>query len=182
MAASMAVLKGPEALPDALREHLQWYQRRFRLTRSWGLVWWHLQAWSALYDLTQRQEIALFVFELADWALSQQLETNGAFLVNYAQDGPGFHTACVMEGIAAAHRVALRYGDVARAEQYRMSWRDGYRFVDRLIIRAEDTYAMPKPDRSLGGVRESLTSSRVRIDYVAHTLMALVHGVALQEP
>ena len=36
-----------------------------------------------------------------------------------------------MEGIAAAYRVALRYGDEARTEQYRTSWRNGYRFVDR---------------------------------------------------
>ena len=46
--------------------------------------------------------------------------------------------------------------------------------MDRLIIRKEDTFGMRQPHRAVGGIRGSLTSSSVRIDYVAHTLLALV--------
>lgn len=176
MAASVAELEGAEALPHSLHKHLSWYQRRFSLLHPWGMVWWQIQGWAPIHRLTGEEAMASFVYELADWALMHQLDKNGAFLVDYYPNGPGFHTACVLEGIGEAWTLALRAGDNERSNKYRQSWERGIKFVDRLIIREEDTYAMPEPLRSVGGVRESLTSSRVRIDYVAHALLALLKG------
>lgn len=51
------------------------------------------------------------------------------------------------------------------------------RFMDNLIIRDEDTFCMKDPLHSCGGVRLSLTSTAVRIDFVSHLLLALVKGV-----
>jgi AMMECR1 domain-containing protein len=175
MAATMAEVEGVGQLPTRLPEHLRWYRRRFDLLHSWGMVWWQIQGWAAIHSLTQSPAMSSFVYELADWALSHQLD-NGAFLVDYQPNGPGFHTACVLEGIGDAWAVARRDGDSERLRSYQQAWERGIGFVDRLIIRDEDTFAMPKPNRALGGVRESLTSSRVRIDYVAHALLALLKG------
>ena len=47
-------------------------------------------------------------------------------------------------------------------------------FINRLIIRPEDTFCMRDPDRAVGGVRGSLITSSVRIDFVSHTLYALI--------
>ncbi len=180
MAASVAEVEGPEFLPRSLNEHLKWYRRRFELQHSWGMVFWHIQGWAAIHALAPDPAMASFVHELAEWALDRQLDKNGAFLVDYAPDGPGFHTACVMEALADAWAMARREQDDARADKYREAWERGMEFVDRLIIREEDTFAMREPSRALGGVRQSLTGSTVRIDYVAHTLLALSKALSTE--
>jgi orotate phosphoribosyltransferase/AMMECR1 domain-containing protein len=179
MAAMIAQVDSPDKLPPFLDRHLTWNRRRFDLLHPWGMIFWQTQGWAALYKVTADPSMASFVFELADWALERQLEKNGAFLVDYARDGPGFHTACVLEALADAWSVARQVGDIERERNYRRTWERGIKFVDRLIIREDDRFAMPKPSRALGGVRESLTSSRVRIDYVAHTLLALMKSLSL---
>jgi orotate phosphoribosyltransferase len=177
MAATVAEVDGLEALPTALQACLDWNRRRFHLLHPWGMVFWQTQAWTALYRKTGEQRMASFVFELADWALEHQLDKNGAFLVDYASNGPGFHTACVLEALADAWSLAREIGESKREQDYQRGWLRGMKFVDQLIIHEDDRFAMPKPSRSLGGVRESLVSSTVRIDYVAHTLFALVKGL-----
>jgi hypothetical protein len=142
------------------------------------MVFWQTQGWAALNGLTGAESMATFVYELADWAIGYQLDKNGAFLVDYAPEGPGFHTACVLEALAEAWSVAHRAGESERERNYRHAWTRGIRFIDRLIIRKDDTFAMREPSKALGGVRQSLTSSTVRIDYVAHTLLALVKGLS----
>jgi hypothetical protein len=139
-----------------------------------GLV--AIQGWASMFRLTGDGDMAAFVFELADWALRYQLVKNGAFLVDYHTSRPSFDTACVLEGIAKARAIAAETGDGVTRRAYRTSWKQGTAFMDRLIVREEDTFAMPNPRRSLGGVRESLTASLVRIDYMAHSLLALVKG------
>jgi orotate phosphoribosyltransferase/AMMECR1 domain-containing protein len=178
MAASVAEVEGPGALPPSLDEHLSWNRRRFGLRHSWGMVFWQTQGWAALNGLTGAEPMATFVYELADWAIRYQLDKSGAFLVDYAPEGPGFHTACVLEALADAWSVARRAGETERERNYRQAWVRGMRFMERLIIRDDDRFAMPEPAKSLGGVRQSLTSSAVRIDYVAHTLLALVKGLS----
>ena len=150
-----------------------WYRSRFRLTRSWGLAWWHLQAWSALFRRGGDPEDADFVLELADWVVSQQLAKSGAFLVDYATNGPGFHSACVLEGLADAIDIAGRVNDVGRRRTYQAAWSAGRGFVETLVIGRDDLYCMPAPERALGGVREGSAMSRIRIDYPAHFLCAL---------
>jgi hypothetical protein len=173
----VAETEGLQVLPPTLDRCLDWYRRRFHLLHPWGMVFWQTQAWAALYRRTGERCMASFVFELADWALERQLQKNGAFLVDYAPDGPGFHTACVLEALADAWSVARDAGEREREQRYRNSWVRGMRFVNRLIIREGDRFAMPQPAKCLGGVRESLVSSTVRIDFVAHTLLALLKGL-----
>jgi hypothetical protein len=142
------------------------------------MVFWQTQGWAALFERTGERCIADFVFELADWAVERQLDKNGAFLVDYAPDGPGFHTACVLEALADAWSVARQFGDSEREQKYHSHWLRGIDFVNTLIIREEDCFAMPEPSKAIGGVRESLTNSTVRIDYVAHSLLAMVKGIS----
>jgi len=180
MVASVAEVEGVERLPPTLDRHLRWNRRRFGLRNYWGMMFWQTQGWAALHALTGAKSMETFVYELADWALEYQLDKDGAFLMDYAPR-PGFLTACVMEALADACSTARRCGQKEREDRYRLAWERGLKFMDRLIIREDDTFAMREPSKSLGGVRESLTSSTVRIDYVAHTLMALVKGVSALE-
>jgi hypothetical protein len=156
----------------------EWYRRRFRLRHPWGMVGWHTQAWTALHEFTRSDEHAAFVFEMADWALDRQHVRTGAFLSDLSPEGPSFHTAFLAEGIAAAWLLAIRVRDAGRADKYARSCNRALRFMDELIILPEDTYCMPDPVRARGGVRGTLTSSGVRIDYVSHTLMAYLNAIA----
>jgi orotate phosphoribosyltransferase/AMMECR1 domain-containing protein len=178
MAALVAKVRNRRELSFPLVPCLTWYQKRFRLLHPWGMVFWQTQGWAALFERTGERCIADFVFELADWAVESQLDKNGAFLVDYAPDGPGFHTACVLEALADAWSVARQVGDSEREQKYHSHWLRGIDFVNTLIIREEDCFAMPEPSKAIGGVRESLTNSTVRIDYVAHSLLALVKGIS----
>jgi len=162
--------------------HLEWYRRRFRLMAmweltGWGLAAWHMQAWSAVHDVEPDPAFASFVFELADWAVERQLDINGAFLTDLSGAGPSFHTAFVAEGIADAWRLAGSIGDDERAGRYALSWRRAMEFMRELTILPEDTFCMRLGRDAIGGVRPSQTASEVRVDYVSHTLTALLRGM-----
>ena len=177
MAARIAAVEGKQTLPRSLHASMDWYRRRFQLQHPWGMVWWQIQGWAALYALTGDPVSLPFVYEMADWALKHQLRTNGAFLVDYALDGPGFHTACVLEGIADAWYLAHSQSDEPRMMRYEESWRRGVKFLEQLICQPDDTFAMPEPAKCIGGVRAGLTTSYFRIDFAAHLLSALSKGI-----
>jgi orotate phosphoribosyltransferase/AMMECR1 domain-containing protein len=160
-----------------VEKHFRWYQRRFRLLHPWGMVWWQMQAWSSIYNLTGIKRYADFVFEIADWALDRQLDLNGAFLVDTVKYGPGFHSACVMEGVADAWSLALQLGDRKRSVLLENSWKKGMEFMNGLMVREEDTYFMQAPSAAIGGVRESLVSNYLRIDFAGHHLTACTKGL-----
>ncbi len=170
---------GRTDLLEKLDPCLAWYQRRFRAQPAWLAAWWQAEAWSALHRLTGRGNYAEFAFELADWALDRQLGKNGAFVIDLWPDGPSFLTACAAEAVADTWTVARRLGDRKRASSYADSWRAAMAFVDTLILREDDTYCAADPDSALGGVRLDPARSVVRIDVVAHTLLALVKGAQL---
>jgi AMMECR1 domain-containing protein/orotate phosphoribosyltransferase len=158
---------------ERVGESLRWYRRRFRLTHAWGMVGWHPQAWAALHRLTGDPEQAAFAFEIADWALPWQLETDGSFLSDLQPEGLSFHTAFLCEGVAAAGALALTLGDGERAQRYRRSCEEALRFTSRLILRDEDTFCLAEPRRAVGGVRGALFQSEVRIDFVSHAILAI---------
>jgi hypothetical protein len=156
--------------PDLSRT-LTWYRRRFRIAHPWGLVGWQTQAWAVLARRTP--EYAVFVFEMADYLLEWQHERTGAFMADLGSPGLSFHTGWLCEGLADAWRLAEEHGDGARATRYAHGCDAGFRFLQRLFIRDEDTFCTPRPDLARGGVRGALNTSEVRIDYVSHVLTAL---------
>jgi orotate phosphoribosyltransferase/AMMECR1 domain-containing protein len=185
-AALFALAKYLEQRPNdvwlgGLSRQLNWYRHRWRLLHPWGMVGWQTQGWAAMHKLTGDPEQASFVYEAADWALDWQHERNGAFITDLSPTGPSFHTAFLAEGIAAAWSVARRLGDEERAARYASSCDAALAFMRRLIIFPEDTFCMRDPARALGGVRNSLITSGVRIDFVSHTLFAYLHGLRLRD-
>lgn len=166
----------PVPMPS-FREQFDWNRRRFELAHPWGMVWWQMQCWAPIFRLTGEREYAGFVFDIADWAMDRQLDLNGAFLVDYKKSGPDFSTACVLEGIADAWLLAADLGDRQRADRLEASWRKGLEFIEQLVVREEDGFWMPAPEYAVGGVRESLHSSFMRIDYTAHAMLALIKGL-----
>jgi orotate phosphoribosyltransferase len=159
-----------------LATSFEFYRRRFRLSHPWGMVWWHAQAWSALAD--RRPDFREFAFELVDWAIERQSGTSGAFIVDSMEpQRASFLTACVLEGVAAAWGCAHNTGDLARAERYECAWRGGAAFLGRLVIHEGDSFFSPYQSAAIGGVRPTLVSSLLHIDYAGHAMLALAKGL-----
>ena len=93
-----------------LAQTLDFYRRCFALVHAWAMVWWHGRAWSTLADRVPGA--GPFAFSLVDWALDRQSETTGAFLVQDVEPARvSILIACVLEGVAAAWRLARSCGD-----------------------------------------------------------------------
>ena len=165
------------APPREWRRHLAWCRARFLRRPTWGMAGWLPQGWGEMHGLTRDASQAGLAFEVADWALDRQLAKNGAFLEELSPEEPSFNTGFIAEGVAAAWRTALRSGERGRARRYEASWRAACAFVDTLVIKPGDTFCMPRPEASLGGVRTTSSRCDVRIDQVSHGLHALAEGL-----
>ena len=159
---------------DKLYRAFRYYRHRFRYNRHFGQVSWLMQACAKWWQVTHQSCFAEMTFEIADWLLGYQHDTSGAFINDHQPDGPGYTTAVYLEGMAAALRVASDLNDVARYEKYYRSCARGVTFLDRLIIQDRDRSIIPNPEWAIGGLRQSLYHSEVRIDFVQHSLSALL--------
>jgi orotate phosphoribosyltransferase/AMMECR1 domain-containing protein len=159
---------------EKVNASFKYYRHRFRYRRSFGHVSWMMQAFSAWWKATARQEFADFVFEIGDWILQYQQEKTGAFVNNHQQDTPGYTSALYLEGIAAAVHLADQAGDAARHRRYAQSLRRGFCFLDRLVIQPRDASVLPNPEFAIGGLRQSLYRSEIRVDFVQHCLAAIL--------
>lgn len=172
--AAAARTKQCPADPVRLRRALGYYRHRFRYRRDFGQVSWMAQAWAAWWRLDADPEMADLVFEITDWILEFQQDTTGAFLTDHQPDTPGYTTAVYLEAVAAAARMAADLDDAARRRRYAQAWAAGVRFLDRLVIQDRDASVLPNPEYAVGGVRENLHSSHVRVDFVQHALAAIL--------
>ena len=87
---------------------------------------------------------------------------------------PGFTTAVYLEAVSAALHVAEDVAETNRMRRYDEAWRLGFAFLDRLIIQERDAPLLPNADYAYGGLRENLYDSHVRIDFVQHSLAAII--------
>jgi hypothetical protein len=140
---------------------------------------------AALYDLTAARWLADWVFEMADWLLAmQQTDPDlppdlwGRF---YRPDRPDFgpphaaSTAVYLEGLADAWRLAGRCGDVDRQARYAGAVRLGLRDLRQLqFVDKTDMYYVSQRERVAGAVRTEVYDNTIRIDSVAHTLLAVL--------
>jgi len=158
----------------ALHRCFKYYRHRFRYQRHFGQVSWLMQAFWRWWRVTRDASFADFVFEIGEWILSYQQVKTGAFINEHQADTPGYTTAVYLEGIGAAMRLAAGLGDEERFAKYQHSFGEGYRFLDRLIIQPRDAGVLPRPEFAIGGLREGIYFSRVRLDFVQHSLSAIL--------
>jgi orotate phosphoribosyltransferase/AMMECR1 domain-containing protein len=156
-----------------IQRAFRYYRHRFRYKRDFGQVSWISLAAAAWSRLTGQKELAELAFEVADFILQFQQKKSGAFITDHQPDAPGYTTAVYLEAIAAAYQVALSFGP-PRAARYDDAWHEGFNFLDRLIIQQRDFSVLTNGDYALGGLRENLYSSHIRIDFVQHSLAAIV--------
>lgn len=164
-----------------LRKAFYYYRHRFRHKRDFGQISWLMQAFGEWWRETGEPLFADFVFEIGDWVLEYQQEKTGAFINGHQSDTPGYTTALYLEGIGAAIRVAAALGDDARHKLHIDSFTRGLRFIDRLVIQRRDSSILPNIEFAIGGLRQSLTSSQIRVDFVQHSLSAILEAFASSE-
>lgn len=83
-------------------------------------------------------------------------------------------TATRAEGLLAAHRLARRLGDEARAQQTLQAAGLAISFQLQTQVTPARAEAFAWPGRALGGFTASLEDPTIRIDYVQHNLSALL--------
>jgi hypothetical protein len=176
---------GDGRLVERCLTSLRWYASWHRRARNPAFVPWHTMAAAALYDLTAARWLADWVFEMADWLLAmQQTDPDlppdlwGRF---YRPDRPDFgpphaaSTAVYLEGLADAWRLAGRCGDVDRQARYAGAVRLGLRDLRQLqFVDKTDMYYVSQRERVAGAVRTEVYDNTIRIDSVAHTLLAVL--------
>lgn len=159
---------------DQLHRSFIYYRHRFRYQRHFGHVTWLMQAFSRWWQVTRAPEFAEFVFEVGDWLRQYQQKKSGAFINDHQPDTPGYTTAVYLEGIGAAVQLAAALDDGDRYRQYSESFKQGFGFLDQLIIQARDASLLPNPEFALGGLRQGLYYSEIRTDFVQHSLSAIL--------
>jgi orotate phosphoribosyltransferase/AMMECR1 domain-containing protein len=175
LALAASVMAGLSVCDEAkIWQAFIYYRHRYRYKRNFGQVSWMMQAGRLWWKATRQPEWAEWVFEIADWIREFQLERSGGFINRHQQDGPGYTTALYLEGLGAAADLARDLGDNARYQACIGACENGYRFLRQLVIRPEHDAMLPSPSYALGGVRRSLIASEIRLDFVQHSLAAVL--------
>jgi len=168
------------------------FMRSFEYYRTWhreqpnpAFIPWHTMAYERVWTLTQDPELRDFVFEMNDWLLEIQQwddapapDVAGRF---YNPNRPDFgppHASSdgvYLEGLIAAHRLAVAVGDETRAETYRVAIARGIRHLMQLQFADEtDMFYVSKTDRVAGGMRTTVYDNAIRVDNVQHGLLAVL--------
>jgi orotate phosphoribosyltransferase/AMMECR1 domain-containing protein len=159
--------------PVKIDQAFRYYRHRFRYHRNFGQVSWLALAFAAWLQVERNREWAEFVLEIADWILEFQHEGTGAFLTDHQPDPPGFTTAVYLEAVGAALDVT-KWFSPEHQDRYESAWHRGFKFLDRLVVQDRDDSVLPNSGYAVGGVREALYSGHVRIDFVQHSLAAIL--------
>jgi AMMECR1 domain-containing protein/orotate phosphoribosyltransferase len=159
---------------EKLDRAFRYYRHRFRYFRDFGQASWLMQAFSAWSRIQRNPQFFDLVFEIGDWLLQWQQEKSGAFINDHQAETPGYTTALYLEGIGAAIHLMDFTDSGNRRQQYLDAYWNGLRFLNRITIQPAHTWVLPNSDYAIGGLRLSLNSSYVRIDFVQHGLSSLL--------
>ena len=154
----------------------KYYRHRFRHRRDFGQVSWLMQSCGTWWKATGNPVFADLVFEIGDWILQYQQEKTGAFINDHQPDTPGYTTALYLEGIAGGVKLAAALSNDERYGRYLESLTRGLKFLDRLVIQRRDGSLLPNAEFAIGGLRQSLYSSEIRVDFVQHSLSAVLEA------
>jgi hypothetical protein len=167
--AAAAEAKLTEVDTVKLQRAFRYYRHRFRFKRNFGQVSWLMQAFSNWWRVQHDPDFSALVFEIGDWILEYQQEKTGAFINDHQPDTPGYTTALYLEGLASALSMA-KSADPRRHRTYLEACTRGLQFLDRLTIQESHAPVLPNTDYAVGGLRRSVYSSFVRLDFVQHAL------------
>ena len=151
---------------------------------------WLMQALEALHKLKPNPRYVAHAMDLAT-AMMRDLYTGPETPERYLGDkfiggyGPGeprlTAAAARSEGILSAYRMARAVKD-PRAASLLAALKSSGRFQMAHQFMEDDAGWLPAPELAAGGFRASLSSTRVRIDYVQHNISALLGLAQVWDP
>lgn len=142
---------------------------------------WLMQALAGLFAVRRDPPYVAHALNLAGAMIAAQYRVSDApsYAGGYRPGVPGATPAAARaEGLLAALRLARATGD-GRATRIAEALKLGARFQLTQQFGADNSYMIANPERAAGGFRESLTSTRIRIDYVQHNISALLGLAAM---
>jgi hypothetical protein len=137
---------------------------------------WLMQALEALYRLGRDPRYSQHLFALAEAMMSEQYAEGspagfaGGFRPRLPRATPAASRA---EGLLAAYRVAVSTND-PRASRIAASLKASARFQLSQQFNSTNGFFLANPERAAGGFRASMTSMRIRIDFVQHNISSLL--------
>ncbi len=170
---------GDQRLLDAARRGAEFLIESQRRMDGLPADAWLMQALGDLYKTGPRRQYAEHAIALAEAMMAEQYddqdsaEYEGGFGPGSPRATPAASRA---EGLVSAYRLAGSIGD-ARAPAIASALRACAKFQLAQQFTVENSGSLANPARAIGGFREGLTSSRVRIDFVQHNISSLL-GIA----
>ncbi len=172
-----------DGISDRIKRGMEYYMPYHRATRrNAAFVPWHTMAYWNMYRLTGDEAYRRSVFELNDWLICIQdlapgsaPDIVGRFHVEeFAWNGPphASSTAVYVEGLTYAYDLARAADERPRAEAYLNAIRYGLRSLMQLQYRPENAFYLKHPERSIGGLRTTVTDNQLRCDNTQHAVMA----------
>lgn len=182
LALSHAYDEQPEqAIMDAFDRAHGYYRELFETYPSPEFAGWHIQAYARMAVHSKRDDFAAFVFRMADALVNVQLrESNCPWpdkwggIAPYHPSAVGATTASYLCGLCDALTLARHRQDAARIEAYEAAVRLAARFLLQLEFKPEEAYYVRSRLDTIGGIRDSLIVSTLRIDACSHALLALM--------
>ncbi|MBN1511190.1 MAG: hypothetical protein JXB13_04180, partial [Phycisphaerae bacterium] len=172
-----------QAVMDVFDRAHGFYRELFETYPSPQFAGWHIQAYARMAIHSKRDDFAAFVFRMADALADVQLrESNCPWpdkwggIAPYHPSAVGSTTASYLCGLCDALRLARHRKDAARIEAYEAAVRLGARFLLQLEFKPEEAYYVRSRLDTIGGMRDSLIDSTVRIDACSHALLALMQA------
>lgn len=144
---------------------------------------WHLLAYASIYRTDgQKQKYLDAIYRVADKLVGCQLDDTsrphliGAYNADGCRDASDlvFTAGMRSEGLFQAYLIAKEHGDKDRQKRYADSIKLAARYTLQGQIDAQNSFYMAKPERSLGGVRNSLYDNTIRIDSMGHNVSPIV--------
>lgn len=137
---------------------------------------WISQALYEYYLIKPDKKIAQQIIKLNNYLIDsfQIIEDEDKYNIGaFSKKYPGFNTGFVIESIVDAYNVALLEHDYANADKFRKSIRSAIRFMSQLWLNETNTYYINNNSSILGSVIESVNSNYIRVDFLAHAVIAV---------
>jgi hypothetical protein len=138
---------------------------------------WLIQALEALNKLKPEPNYLTHALLLSESMIHEQYGTDAprGYAGGFACDAPprSAVSGARAEGLIAAYRLAEAAAD-ARTVSLALALRASARFQLAQQFGPDDASWLPNAQRAMGGFRESVTSTAVRIDYVQHNISSLL--------
>ena len=137
---------------------------------------WLLYGLNELYRFRKDDLYLKHAFRIAD-AITGSQNLSPQFpdwMGSYYRPPRSTPTATRSEGLMAAYMLARDHGFPEKAKAYLRAVEQGIAFQLMTQIFPESAFYFPDPLQAMGGFRESLTASEVRIDYVQHNLSSII--------